>query len=61
MRILVHNGGFALLSGDGVLLEAGPDSAAVYVGPGHFAVIYARAGRELERLGQMLGVEICRF
>lgn len=27
----------------------------------HFVVIYARVGRELERLGSMLGVEICRF
>ncbi len=27
----------------------------------HFAVIYARIGRELERLGQMLGIEICRY
>lgn len=27
----------------------------------HFAVVYARVGRELERLGQMLGVEVCRY
>ncbi len=38
MRILIQNGGFALLNGDDVLLETGPDSAAVYVGRGRETV-----------------------